>query len=419
MNRGIQKQKRKSRTAMTLVVAIFCVPTFAYSSADKMKVLQVCKRERQQKDGMNEKLCGSAKDTFKAKNANTSVAAIHAGITTVCSAACASVYGEGVCQYSSMAGAAGVGVVEKNFMAALTPAGEKGIAAIGTKKDAAATTTETATTSAEGAKSGTNTGACLTAAQSAKKSYEKFSDSDKNKKGIDQLVESSTKLDNAPGTQAPVIQSGDVQISDSRLQQSAMMAGVLPAAGSLCSEESIQTATGALACAAQNDPTLPPEVTSGKFLKDLEKVTGKSADQFFSDFNNPGQAIMDGVGARLPAKTQEALAQNLMAMSQTAGSYTGSVGTQISGMNSKAGFSMGSSDEFDPLANMNQMMAQLMGGKTEEGQAPSDSNELVAGEKNRQPASISPENKAVSLFDRVKWRYGSLIQKQHIGGNAR
>jgi hypothetical protein len=418
MNRGIQNKKYQSRVTISLAIVALAIPFSAHSSADRMKVLEVCKKERQQAGGVNENLCAAAKDNLSAKNANTSVAAIHAGITTVCSAACASVYGEGVCQYSTMAGAAGVSVVEKDFMAALTPAGEKGLAAA-TKKTATETGVDAAKDKATEASSGANMGACLTAAQSAKKSYEKFSDSSKNKKGIEELVNNSAQLDNAPGTQAPNIDTGSVTVTDQRFQQSAMTAGILPSAGSLCSEESIQTATGALACAARHDPSLPPEVTSGRFLKDLEKVTGKSADQFFGEFNNPGQSIMNGVGGRLPAKNQELLAQNLMAMSKNAGQYMGSTGTQVSGMSKKSQISLGSSDEFDPLASMNQMMAQLMGGKKEDQEANLSSNELIAGNNYREPASISPENKAVSLFDRVQWRYGSLIQKQHLGGATR
>jgi len=68
---------------------------------------------------------------------------------------------------------------------------------------------------------------------------------------------------------------------------------------------------------------------------------------------------------------------------------------------------------------MNQMMAKLMGGQNGEEKASLDSGELIAGHHTREPASVSPENKTISLFDRVKWRYGSLIQKQRLGGNVR
>lgn len=403
-------------------IASLC-PSLAQAAGEKLKVQEICKKDRQQKNGMNENLCGAAKDNFKAKNANTSVAMINSGVAVVCSAACASVTNESVCQYSGMAGAAGTGAVEKNFMAALGPVGEKGLQSATTKKEPAVVTAEATTTTPTEAgtapsEGGIKAGACITAAQSAKKSYEKFNDAGKNKDGIEDLATNSKKLESTSGKDTPVVPSGDASNSDPRFHQSAMIAADFLPAGSLCSEESIATAVGALACAAQNDPSLPPEVKSGQFLKDLEKITGKSADSFFSEFNNPGQAIMNGLGGKIPAKNQELLAQSLMQMGQSS-QYTGSVGTQISGMGHGSSL-LKDSNDFDPMSSMNDMMAKLMGGQAEEAQKIADSQELRVGGLKRDPASFaSPENKSISLFDRVKWRYGSLIQKQRLGGIGR
>jgi len=190
-------------------------------------------------------------------------------------------------------------------------------------------------------------------------------------------------------------------------------AGSIPGENVICSEDNIKTARGALACAGQANPNLPADVTSGRFLADLERITGKSADQFFAEFKNPVTTLATEIGGRLPSENQAAFGNGLAALAREAASMPGA-GTQIAvagGGARGAGFD----PDLDSMGGMEDALKGLLGGgqKTEE---PGAAGEMQAGGKvARAPAFVSPEDKTISLFDRVKWRYGALIQRERMG----
>ena len=344
--------------------------------------------------------CGAAKDQLNAKNSNTAGSVVWAAVTVICTSACAQGSSGETCSYSNQAATRLQEALSKNFAAAVTPIENSGLMK---KKTTAAIANEKSSNSKGG-------DACMSAAKSGLSSFQKAGNAGKSGKEIVSLYKESKKLDGTEGNgqkNAPTL-AGDTTGEKSELKNT------IPGENLICREENLKTAVGALACAAKTDPNLPPSVRNGEFLKELEKVTGKPADQFFSDFKDPASAISAALAGTLDASQSQKMGAILAALDQS----TGASHMKDEPAIAIASASGGKASDADPELDINGLMKKLLGEneeeKTEEGSASASQEGFKAVE--RKLASVTAENSSVSIFDRVKWRYLVLDQKQNLGG---
>ncbi len=358
------------------------------------------------------KYCTAAKDYQKGYVANRSTAAVWTGVAAVCGSVCGKALGSLVCRVSSTGGSAGEGILTQKFTDSLLGAGQKwGVDAVAKKASGESVT---------GATGKVDVDACTTAGTSALKAYEKFSNSKQNEKS---LVELRTQTQ---GMNTPVNQTGFVLANEGAITantpETPNRDAVSAQTGNACDEAALGTALGTLRCAAHSDPSLPPYATSEEFLRDLQTVTGKTPDLFFGGFVNPGESLLESKAvAGLPAAQQTGVAESLVAIEQYASLKTSRKNDGNRNVPPNGGghrpFRLGDSeDELD----VQEILAGALGAMAREGESATESgadeNPLIANA--RRPASlISPENRAVSIFDRVKWRYGAITKSARLEGN--
>jgi hypothetical protein len=402
--RGAESTPLELVLAACLMVGLV-IPTPTLAGVNK-KVMDVCHQSTDA--AFRAKYCSAAKDLKHGYNANIATTAVWTGVSLACGAACGKVPGVSgtACKIASTGGSAGEGIITKKFTDAL--AGE-GLKWAGDAKSGA----EDAPKSG-----GVNGDACTVAGESALKAYGKLSESKQNDKSLTQLRD-QTKDMNTPAAQNQVAFTGDTQTSGDTngANQSAASAGKTDP----CNDAAIATALGAVRCAAGADPSLPPYVKSEEFMKDLQKATGKSPDAFFSGFESPAKSIFDSpLVSGLPDSQQTALADSLSAMegySDRKAAKTAANSPSIGGYSDT--LPTHSADD-DTGFDMNGMLANVLGqlngaGDDANGAAAHAGGHLSAG---RSPASRNvhaAEDRKISIFDRVQWRYGAVSARDRLG----
>jgi hypothetical protein len=404
----------KSLGAFALVVMLASSTPASATGVGKL-VNDVCKKTTDQ--AYRAKYCSAAKDLKQGRNANFATSAVWTGVSVACGAACGKATGSIVCKIASSGGTAGEGVITKKFTDALMGEGSKwgGEALSGAKSADGAATAATDTVESKG---GVNADACQTAGTSALKAYGKFSDSKNNEKSLAQLRD-QTKDMNTPTGQNQVGYTGDTQNSGDHHGESTSAATA--GKDEVCSDAAISTALGAIRCAAHSDPSLPPYVKSEEFVKDLQKATGKSPDEFFANYESPAKSIFDSPAVNaLPEGRQKGLADSLSAMEGCSASKSARVansGSSGTGGYSSAGGKKSAADD-DTGFDMNGMIAGVLGqvgGKPDGEGADTTTGELTIG---RRPASgnyRAAEDPKISIFDRVQWRYGAISARDRLG----
>ncbi len=394
----------------TTVGLLALAPGTASAVGLDKQVKDVC---RTSKDAdFRAKYCTAAKDHKKGYVANISTSAVWTGVATVCGVACGKVVGGIVCKVSSMGGTAGEGVLTKKFTDSILGAGSQAAGSI--LKDGKAV--------ADHGK--VNGDACMTAGTSALKAYEKFSNSKQNKMGLSELREQTKGMNTKLGGENAHF-AGDTHITSGDTDGSNRHAATIRETKEVCDEAALSTALGSIRCAASADPSLPAYVKSEEFLRDLQKASGKSPDAFFGGFQNPGQALADTPIVKGMSSAQQAgLADSLEAMDRYSARKVAAIaqksGAKPAGEYRSAGGrgapDFGAEEDLD----VNGMLAGMLGQLGADGQPlAEDADAANSGGANadRQPATIiSPEDRAISIFDRVKWRYGALSKSDRIGG---
>lgn len=349
--------------------------------------------------------CGAAKDNLNARNTNTASGVVWSAVTTICTTACAKPTARLTCKYTTKGATAIEAGLAKNFSNALTPIQEQVTENI-QKKTAEKIGQETAKNTVTGFE------ACTTAATSSVSAFTKIGSAKKSEKRIQTLFTEAKKLDGEDGnskTNAP-------SLSDLNADKSALNAKI-PGENTLCREENLRTAIGAISCAMKYDRSLPPEVKTTQFIKDLEIATGKPADQFFKNFKDPATSIAESVAPSLDQEQAEGLGTILSSLDQATGASL---------LDAESGEMIGdtgnrSSHSDDPEFDMNGILQKMLGSlEGEDGSAQNkdsgDANLENLHNAERKLASVTAENSTVSIFDRVKWRYLVLDGKQDFGG---
>lgn len=382
-------------------------------------VSDVCRKSTNA--AFREKYCTAAQDLKKGYFANMATSAVWAGVTTTCSVACGKPSGAGtVCTAASVAGSAGEGVLAKKFSDSLMSEGQKLVG----KKLAGASGGETATVATAGTEAvangkKVNGDACVTAGTSALKAFEKYSNSKQNVKSLDTMADDTKKMDTHSTGTTFTTDSQNANL-DVKTGEGALSAATA-AANSPCEENSVATALGAIRCAVQSDPTLPSFVNSEKFVKELQSATGKSADAFFAGFQNPGAAIADSPAlASLDSAGKAGIAESMGAMERYSelkanGNIASSGNNGYQGGNAGKKSVSAGNDDFDMNGALAGMFGQLHGGQPAEVQDDAGVNSVTAGRAPAAATIVGPEDRKVSIFDRVKWRYGAVSARQHLG----
>jgi hypothetical protein len=339
----------------------------------------------------------AVRDLKKGYNANIATSAVWSGVSVACGAACGKAFvGASVaCQYAGYAGTAGEGVITKKFTEALSGGSLKA----GKEK---------ATSSASGESVASE--ACEAAGKSALKAYEKFSNSKLNEKSITNLRDETKGLNTSITQNAVTFSPGDTQ--NSGVIDGASGFASMADKTETCSDSAIGTAIGAIRCAASADPTLPPYVKSEQFLKDLQKATGVSADDFFSKFETPTQAIFE-------SPQVAGLAENGKKNLSDALSIMEAYSDRKSAHGYSAANTVARNTEDSKEMDVNGFLAAALAGleDSEGGKSGEKSTALDQLTINRRLANNTEaaEDSTISIFDRVQWRYGAVTARDRLG----
>jgi len=407
----------KTRLALYGAIASLCLPSTLLASGINKKVSDVCRTNKSA--AFRAKYCSAAKDYKAAYTASLSASAVWGGVTTVCGLACGKAGPGGLtCKIASMGGTVGEGVLTKKFTDALKGEamqyGKQAVTKDG--KSEAATTTTTAEGATTASESKVNGDACMVAGTSAMKGYEKLSNSKQSEKSIGQLREQTKGMNNAPDSNAVFSAAGTNgpgATGDDSLSSSAMTSNT-----EVCGDNALNTAKGAIRCAASADPTLPAFVQTEEFLKDIQKATGKTAEAFFDEYENPGKSLMEAPGmASLSGEQKSGVAESLSMMDRYSEMKVAGKGVTAPESYKSAGGTVKTSegeDGFDVNGVIANMLGQMNGEEAEK-PAVDGVNTLAIG-ANRMPAGIiSPEDRTISIFSRVEWRYRAVITRDHLG----
>lgn len=160
-----------------------------------------------------------------------------------------------------------------------------------------------------------------------------------------------------------------------------------------------------LRCAVARDPSLPAFVQSPKFPTEFQKATGQNLADFLKREDSPRQLLGGVMGAGLGPTQSAKLAAALGSVEQqlAQGGVDGAAYASAGG-----GFDSGNDPAFGDQA-LEEMMAGLAAklAPQKEGEEPQPGIATVIFANNRysrNPAAIA-ENPALSLFDRVTYRY--------------
>lgn len=402
--------------ALSLNLLLPASPSLA-AGIDK-KVSDVCNTNKSA--AFRAKYCSAAKDYKKGYVASLASSAIWGGVTTVCGLSCGKAgVGGMTCKISSMGGTAGEGVLTKKFTDALKGEGMKYAGDVVTKKDSVTTTTEAVTEGGtQTATTKLNGDACAVAGTSALKSYEKISNSKQNEKSIGQLRDQTKGMNAQANTTSALFTGGD---SGATLSNNAdVAAGAVTGISELCTEAALKTARGSIACATSADPSLPGYVKTEDFLKDIQKATGKTADEYFAGFETPAKSLLEAPGiSSLSSAQQNGVAESLGMIEKysdmkVAGKFSGSSAESyrmasdgVKPSNEDTGF-----DVNGAIANA---LGILNGEGTSENAATEGVDSLSLGANRKPAATISPEDRTISIFDRVEWRYHAVSVRDHLG----
>lgn len=392
------------------LIAGLLTPTPSLGGVDK-KVSDVCQKSTDA--AFRAKYCSAAKGLKQGYITNLATSAVWSGVSVACIASCGKAVAGIACQMAKLGGTAGESILTKKFSDSLVSEGMKyGGSAITGKTADAGTATDAATSTSE---SKVNGDACAVAGTSALKASQKFSDSNQNDKSLTVLRDQTKDMNTPTGNAKGVNYSADT--ANTSLETAA-------ATNPACSDAALGSALGAIRCAASADQSLPPYVKSEAFLQDLQKATGKSPDTFFANFESPAKSIFDSpTAAALPEGQQHALADSLSAMKGYADSKSAGVAMNAAPTNEMTtGAGAGhlrAAGEGDTGFDMNGMIAGVLGqmnGAAEEknGEATNPGSSLTI---DRRPARNvhAAEDRRVSIFDRVQWRYGAVSARDQLG----
>lgn len=360
--------------------------------------------------------CSAAKTASKASKNDGTLAKIYAGVTAVCTVACALDYTpepsrtmDIACGAGGLAAGATDLIMTKNFMSAIGLAGS-GYSLYSTLKAPAGTAT-TAYVSPETdiPLAGKVKTSCITAGMSAMSTFTHYQSSKnenqtaKNNLASAKAVTDTTQSYTINGSSQPS-NASSASSGSSTPQNIANTSH--PAAGSGDSCSGVSSLSGAVQCLANSDAATAKRLADPHFAEAFQQASGTSFDEFLkaADGASPSQAISAAMGGALTPsgieQTQAALAKlegEKFDFDTPGSSYAGGIGgNRGSAGNEFASAMKGLMEQFAPKSDA---------------KVPSGVTQTQFNTAKRSLASVSPEDRSVSLFDRVTYRYSSVSPK--------
>lgn len=379
---------------------------------------------------MRASYCSAAKTNKEAYSAYHSTWRVWAAVSVVCGGACVSSFaGIGnpyICAASNISASAADALITKNFQSSLMTIGGT---LMGLMMNQQMNSSPSSPSPEEKKKISKDYNACLSAANAA---FQAFSSYNSMKSNLNSLksnlfsalsTEGESKNTLTPSDQAePQTNTGSTsgRSSSSGGTASSQPVNHVSPGTSLCGTTLVSNEVSSVyACALASDTSLPKNVTTPKFSDDFKKITGNDLNQFIHTSTSPGHAIGSSLSHFLPSSQAQTLSNSMNTLEQQVASrdrdLTPPSGASYSGGRGQWGRE-GNSDESNLNALMGTMMGQFMS-KTDGNSVISQSSMMNFGAWEKLSPEAKSENRKVSIFERVTYRYFKFQSEFGMGRN--
>jgi hypothetical protein len=409
----------------------------------------ICKTTLEDKDSSTpqaaQKLqyCKAAKSAKEAFTANDTLWKVWAAVGGVCVSACAlSFAGIGnqfVCIGVNVAAGVTDGVLTENFMGAMMAIG--GSVAGYMVNESFSNNGKTAANDAQqNTKQGTSKvkeafkaeqkdiGACIIAATAGIQIYMKMQAKETSKKTAETNLASAQALNESAATSTDTAVSAPTPTPDPTATNYAAGGSARPevisgsstsgSSGNPCS--GLNTSNGysntnigmAISCAIASDPNLPKYVSTPKFADDFKKSSGIDLGNFLNNSSSPeGAMIAASSGVLKPDQ-----ASRLGAAMKDLGQQVARREPNSAYSSGGGGFNHGGGSDPGMEGMLAGLMNQFMPKQEGDGsQGTSTLPQIIFANQNKPAASI-PEDRTLSIFDRVTYRYYFVSPRMLQGG---
>jgi len=369
--------------------------------------------------------CQSAQSSLTAAHAEGAMWKVWAAVAGVCGAACAASFAGVGNQFICIGvnSAAGItdAIVTKNFMNAMMAIGVSGMSYMITSNTSNNSSLSKDEKSAKPPEKPKDIGACLAAATAAFQSYMSHSSEQSDLTSLKNNLASAASSDStATGATTSVSLTSSTGTSGNGVVANSSVGGsgtLNPSSSNslannpnalsstACGSTTIsQNANYMVQCALAANQAIPPTVATAPFANSFQKSSGTSLNDFLTNpnLNQPGQAIAAAMGGTLNTDQAVKLAAAIKTFEQQLpteipnGFYAGG----------GRGRSLSSGEGSDP--DLGALMQGVMGQFMQKPQDTSDPNtgmaSVIFANKNGTPTAVA-ENKQLSIFDRVSYRY--------------
>lgn len=372
--------------------------------------------------------CQAAQSAQDAANADDILWKVWAGVGVICATECGislgginpyTSYTQFICTGVSVGAGVTDAVMTKNFANALLGVlgGGGGLAANYMFNGSSDSGKDAANAGKDSAKNNKKDfGACLAAVTATVSAVTKGMDEGSQKKSVQSNLQSALSV----SSQAPAMGAGAEPQAPGLAAQGGAQSGNLSenpqaqpttaantSVSGTCSGAATSGMLGAaISCATAMDSTLPPFVSTPQFPANFQKIAGQPLGNFMGNASSPAQGMMGAMAGELSPSQQAQLASALSAIQPVDNGedsyYAGGGG----------GGGGGDSADNGVGDMMNNFLGQLMPKKP--GAASSSGVNAVAfANQHRSPASVV-EDRALSIFDRVSYRY--YFVRREMGG---
>ena len=373
--------------------------------------------------GQLSQYCDSSQSASQGSDVDSSLYKVWGGVATICTTACVSPNPAGqvgsACKWSDRAGAGTDAVATKSYSTALTSIATGQVSSqVSKSMSGGQQTSQNSSQQPNGTptpkKPQSRLTSCVNAASSTMQAVSKYKSAKSasqsaaaNTSAAKDLASSDTAVSNDPNEKSSGATAGGEESGRGGLSENQSGATAAINSASICATASATgQAAATIQCAVANDPTLPAYVATPQFLNDYKAATG---GQDFSNFgSDPNQDAASAIGQAASGgldgntATQVAVAMRTIGGGQ-APSYE-SAPYVANGGGASAPAAANDANDMTKVAQA--LMEQMQGGPTTNNQQASQSGiQAVAfANQTRSPASI-PEDKTLSIFDRVTYRY--------------
>jgi|GEM_PF-2565833 len=165
-----------------------------------------------------------------------------------------------------------------------------------------------------------------------------------------------------------------------------------------------------LPCARRADPALPSFAVKPEFADDFKKLTGQALNQFLAKQDRPSQNIASGAAGSIGNDAALKMGTELASLEDH---YQQSAADSTATYSANGGSgSRGGTTSAEPSVSdlMTGFLGQVNGGKNGEATTALNADLLNFSKAYRSPATVA-ENRALSIFDRVSYRYQFVITR--------